>query len=423
MFKIFSTLAVCVAMLPAGCSKGNSGNAEITVSEIKLNKTELSLTVGNEETLMAEILPENASDKTVEWISSAPDIVSVDHAGKIVALAVGPATITAGAGGKSAACEVTVSDIFGGVTVYAGGYEYNSGVEKYIGKIWKNGEVIFSTDPSYYCEIRSIFVSDGDVYAGGFSYESYSGKKIARIWKNGEQIFSTDEGSDAEIHSICVLSGNVYAGGFELNAETGRKTAKVWKDGTPTDYLPKNNFTSFIYSICVADNGDVYAGGDEGRAAAIWKNGESIHVGEYPQNINSIFLSGSDIYAGGYQYDYTRDIPTVWKNGEIEYTIAGTENAKIKSIYVLDGDIYTCGHEQTGFDYIAKIWKNEEVIFTSAKEGSIYAILIYDGDIYAGGNEVAADGWTRIAEVWRNGRLIFSTDGTENAYITSIVVQ
>ncbi|MBR6876276.1 MAG: leucine-rich repeat protein [Bacteroidales bacterium] len=84
--------------------------ADIPVSSITLNKTELSLTVGGTETLIATIQPSNALDKTITWSSSNTAIASVDANGKVTAVKEGSATITAKAGGKTASCSVTIKN-------------------------------------------------------------------------------------------------------------------------------------------------------------------------------------------------------------------------------------------------------------------------------------------------------------------------
>lgn len=83
-------------------------DGSIHVSSITLNKTTLSLKVGENETLVATILPNEATDKTVAWSSSDESIVTVDKSGKVIAVKSGTATISAKAGEKSAECKVSV---------------------------------------------------------------------------------------------------------------------------------------------------------------------------------------------------------------------------------------------------------------------------------------------------------------------------
>lgn len=78
------------------------------VSEVQISHGTLQLYAGQNSTLKATVLPENAADKTVTWQSSDTKIVAVTKDGAITCLAAGQATITASCGGKSAACVVTV---------------------------------------------------------------------------------------------------------------------------------------------------------------------------------------------------------------------------------------------------------------------------------------------------------------------------
>ena len=80
----------------------------IAVSEVKLNKTELTLKAGEDETLTATVLPDNATDKKVTWESSDKSIATVSSSGKVKAVKKGEATITAKAGDKTAQAKVTV---------------------------------------------------------------------------------------------------------------------------------------------------------------------------------------------------------------------------------------------------------------------------------------------------------------------------
>jgi len=80
----------------------------IAVTSITLNKTTLSLTKGQSETLVATVKPDNASDKNVTWTTTNSAVASVEN-GKITAVGGGSAIITAKAGDKEASCSVTVT--------------------------------------------------------------------------------------------------------------------------------------------------------------------------------------------------------------------------------------------------------------------------------------------------------------------------
>ena len=81
---------------------------KVAVEKVELNKSEITLEIGEEETLTATVTPDNADNKTVTWSSNKPEIAMV-VGGKVTAKAAGTATITATADGKSATCSVTVN--------------------------------------------------------------------------------------------------------------------------------------------------------------------------------------------------------------------------------------------------------------------------------------------------------------------------
>lgn len=67
--------------------------SDILVSSITLNETSWLLTEGSRGTLTATVLPNNATDKTLVWTSSNPNIATVEN-GKVTAISPGNTTIT-----------------------------------------------------------------------------------------------------------------------------------------------------------------------------------------------------------------------------------------------------------------------------------------------------------------------------------------
>lgn len=84
----------------------------ISPTSVTLNKTTLSLVVGATETLVATILPANATNKNVTWSSSDSTIATVDTKGKVVAVKAGTTEITVNTvdGNKTAKCTLTVNE-------------------------------------------------------------------------------------------------------------------------------------------------------------------------------------------------------------------------------------------------------------------------------------------------------------------------
>ena len=98
-------------------AEGKSGTCAVTVkakaigvTEVTLDKTELTLTEGETETLTATVRPDNADNRKVTWSSDKTEIATVDGAGRVTAVKAGEAVVTVMTedGGKTATCKVTV---------------------------------------------------------------------------------------------------------------------------------------------------------------------------------------------------------------------------------------------------------------------------------------------------------------------------
>ena len=83
---------------------------KIAVIGVSLDKKTLNLTEGKNETLIATVKPDNATNKNVIWESSDPNVVTVDASGNVTAKKAGKATITVktAEGSFTDTCEVTV---------------------------------------------------------------------------------------------------------------------------------------------------------------------------------------------------------------------------------------------------------------------------------------------------------------------------
>ncbi len=91
---------------------GKSATCSVTVTvpvqSISLSYYSLTLEEGESFQLEANIVPSDATDKSITWSSSNSSVATVSG-GRVTGLKPGSATITASAGGKKASCGVTVS--------------------------------------------------------------------------------------------------------------------------------------------------------------------------------------------------------------------------------------------------------------------------------------------------------------------------
>ena len=98
-------------------AEGKSGTCAVTVkakavnvTDVSLDRTELTLTEGEAETLTATVRPDNADNRKVTWSSDKTDVATVGGDGRVTAVKAGEAvvTVTTEDGGKTATCKVTV---------------------------------------------------------------------------------------------------------------------------------------------------------------------------------------------------------------------------------------------------------------------------------------------------------------------------
>ena len=98
-----TVLVVCLSFIFAACTPNEED--QTIKDEIKLNKTAITLEVGDSETLTATTNVQTG----VKWTTNDAAVATVDG-GVVTAVAAGTATITATAGTASATCTVTVTE-------------------------------------------------------------------------------------------------------------------------------------------------------------------------------------------------------------------------------------------------------------------------------------------------------------------------
>ena len=108
-FALFTILLSISLITTYSCKKEKVKS--VSVTEVGLNKTSTTLIEGESETLVATVMPENATDKSVVWESGNESAATVSQEGLVTAVGEGKATITVKTndGGFCASCEVAVN--------------------------------------------------------------------------------------------------------------------------------------------------------------------------------------------------------------------------------------------------------------------------------------------------------------------------
>ena len=85
----------------------------VAVKSVALNKTSLTLTVGESATLKATLSPTDATNKKLTWSSSDKAVATVSSSGKVTAVKAGTATITVKTadGNKTTTCKVAINNV------------------------------------------------------------------------------------------------------------------------------------------------------------------------------------------------------------------------------------------------------------------------------------------------------------------------
>ena len=120
--------------------------------------------------------------------------------------------------------------------------------------------------------------------------------------------------------------------------------------------------------------------------------------------------SGYDIYTAGYTTPASKAVATVWKNGQLLYTLTdGTNDAWAYAVCVSDGTVYAAGYERQGDRIVAKVWENGTLKYTPGAPGAdsyAYSVFAANGSLYTAGSEESGGALT--AKIWKDGDALYA---------------
>ena len=367
--------------------------ATVDVTGVTLDKTSATLYINGESgtntvTLTATVTPDNATDKTVTWASNKTDVATVEN-GVVTAVGEGTATITASAGGKSAACTVTVLDGSNVVNV-----DTAQALVAAVANSENAGKTIVLAEDSYTLT-ETVFITQDITLEGSNSTLTAGSTPWADVTNGRASIITVTNGADVTIRNLTVTgakqSGSVYghgvnlaqAGSVTLENVTATNNSGVGVLVNDTVATLKNVTTSgnawggvnvdvigrdwdvpatvlTVDEACdFAEDAQIYCDDADEELALSW---EGVLV--LPDSYHKIGVVGTEtiVWSDAVDADTTIDTITIGgKNYTLTYATNGTayESADTDPAWGGDGGYPMTGAQQVNNDFVAVFtWAN-----------------------------------------------------------------
>lgn len=241
-------LSAISALILAVCSCTQNDKLPLEAESINLSTETLELTRGETAQLIAEVLPEDAEDRTVQWSSLNESIATVDETGLVAALAVGETVVKAVCGDVSAQCVVTVAAVPvesvtivpSEITVIRGGTEQLSVVI--------TPEDADDRDVSWSSSDESIVLVDADGMVSAVAL----GNAVVKATVGGQEAECSVTVVGVDVENVTLDSVSLHL----LVGETAVLSASVQPEDADYDGI---EWTSSNTEVADVDNGTVTA--------------------------------------------------------------------------------------------------------------------------------------------------------------------
>ena len=255
----------------------NPGPDDPEVKDLTINRTNVSLVVGDAMTLVATA-PEGS---TVTWSSSDPAVASVTSDGRVTAVADGTATITASSGTLSDTCTVVCGESFTYKASYstdpttwnAHTWENNTDsiILGYITTGFYDVQLIYdaagkAVDYEWTTEMAAAFPEDvTDEYVGKYGVNNGDENKAWRIQLNEDAVWQDGTAITADDY--------IYSMQQQLNPQMFNRRFDSYTSSTFSIYGARN----YLYSLTESTYETVGSQGYDTNAEAI-AAGETLYI-------------------------------------------------------------------------------------------------------------------------------------------------
>ena len=213
-------------------------NIRPLATSVTLNQSSVSLIEGESITLSATVIPEAVDVASVIWSSSDEDVAIVSSNGKVDAIGVGSATITATANdgsGVSASCEVTVIPTIYTITYLVDGIVHHQDTQSQGSAI----EPIESPTKEGYTfsgwsEVPKVMPNDNVTITGTFTVNNYT-----VTFKLGDEVIYSESlpyGSEITAPEVSEKEGHTFSGWGEVAATVPAKDVTYEGSYTVNNY-------------------------------------------------------------------------------------------------------------------------------------------------------------------------------------------
>ena len=308
MKKVFYVVAATALLMAVtvSCNKNK-------VTSVQLNKTELTLSVGDTAILIASVLPKEANNNAVNWKSDNPTTVTVDNSGKVTAKAAGTATITVTTedGNKTASCKVTVTEAF----VKAEVMSVSLNKTELTLSIGETETLIASVLPENATN-RAVSWKSSD---NNVAQVDSNGKITAKDVGKALITATTNDGEKTATCTLTVIYGNIMdtlKGEWSWYKESGGFAGGTWDNEFKSivKILSQNADSTINYEVFVEDT--LFSKGSfQIIVSPFWRKVEVIELPHYSHS------NGWGVYFGNYLGDPTpsKDTLVFWVIGNDTY--------------------------------------------------------------------------------------------------------